>query len=123
MKMIVTHPNNKKYIERLQLSGGWDNELSWMEVRYDSAIPQFGPCKKIKINDGSIVEREKFVMRCGAITYGPEDLIWLMWAGVVREQFEPVFYIIEKPLNFVADFMKSSMMKTPRSAFLSCFHY
>lgn len=105
MKMLITHPANKQFVSQLQLAAGLNSEVLWMEVRYDSCMPRFGPCKRISLPDGRIIDRESFSWRCGPVTYGLEDLTWLMWSKVIKEQFEPLFYIVEeKPLRMFSMF-------------------
>lgn len=66
------------------------------------------PSGKYRLPDGSIVVEVDFALRTKFVTYGPEDLWWLVAGGqrVVHELREIHFFIMEDPffLKFNRDF-------------------
>ena len=108
-KTLITHPDNVPILKQAAhkwLAGHFPkDELSWgwppfLNVKTNKYMDRYGPAKRVRLPNGTAIDRESFVMRCGPVTYGPEDLKWLMWAGVIQEQLEPVFYIVDEPEIF-----------------------
>lgn len=110
MKRILTHPDNVHLIR-----GAVERDIGRLgyKIQTDSCMPKYGPNKRIKLPDGRFVDRDAFSLKCGCVTYGPEDLTWLMWAGVIEERLEPLYYIIDEPLSYASIAFRAFSMYSP----------
>lgn len=107
-KILVTHPDNmdaiRSFIQKWfaenypqeSFRWGWP---AWLTIQTNKDMDRYAPSEKIRMPDGRIVKREDFVWPTRFVTYGPEDLRWLMWSGVIDEQLEMLFYLIDEPFK------------------------
>ncbi len=75
-------------------------------VRTDPSIDQFKPTGRYKLQDGKTVDKSSINIKTKFIEYGPEDVDWLVYAGLITEEQEMVFFVIEDTMFRVRhDFM------------------
>lgn len=105
-KTIVTHPDNlellkkeleKKYPKRPPMNHfGIDLATYFMPtIKTNKYMEKDKPSGKYRLPDGSVLDKEEFVIKTQFITYGPEDIDCLVYAGVIEELREPLFYEVD----------------------------
>jgi len=87
--MIVCHPDNWNAVKSQIDQGEFDRNGFMFEefkVRIDSHMERDKPTGRYRMRSGESFEKLKF--KTHLIEYGPEDLDWLIYAGVVIEERE-----------------------------------
>lgn len=99
MKTLVCHPDNLKKIKKeLKSELPEDSVFSGcplFNVRTDSTLDRDKPTGRYVLPSGTAVEKEKIRITYRFIEYGPEDLPWLLYAGIVTEERELLFYLVD----------------------------
>lgn len=105
---IVTHPQNLELLKQQLTDGQHDWRLGpgsfWprFEVRTNPNIPQDQPSGKYRLlgpkatEPGLVIDGKRFRLRTRFCEYGPEDLGYLLLAGVLEEIREALFYFIDE---------------------------
>lgn len=62
-----------------------------MEIVEDPSIPIDRPTGKYVLPGGEVVDREHVRVKTRWVSYGPEDLDWLIYAGLVKDERELVY--------------------------------
>lgn len=98
MPLIVCHPDNLAAVQ-VQLDRGHFDKPGFMSdtfrVRTNSHMDRDRPTGKYRLPDGSVVERGKIVVKTRLVEYGPEDVDWLLYAGVITEDRTMVVNVID----------------------------
>lgn len=110
MPTILCHPANweevKSKIEQGQFNKQRGSMFADFRVRTDPSIDQFKPTGRYKLQDGKTVDKSSINIKTKFIEYGPEDVDWLVYAGLITEEQEMVFFVIEDTMFRVRhDFM------------------
>jgi len=118
MPTIVCHPDNADAmlasLERTQTVKPY-SFLGGFDVRPDPYMEKTRKSGKYVLPGGEVVEKQDIVVRERFITYGPEDLGWLLWMGIVTEHTEFLYFI----LNDIFRMQMPSMpkMEIPKSLY------
>lgn len=102
---IITHPDNVELLRRrtrqpdklTELLSGRPTPFG-IEIVTNRYMERERPSGRIILPNGTAVDRNKFQIRTRFITYGPEDLHYFLWTGEVREEMEPVFFVMRDEL-------------------------
>ena len=98
MPSIVCHPDNweavKAKIDRGQLDKPGSMFLEF-RVRTNPHMERDKPTGKYKLPNGKAVAKDEIVVKERFVEYGPEDVEWLIYAGIITEEREMVFYVID----------------------------
>jgi len=99
---IVAHPANIDALKKAVNAGQFNGQMIDKWDRFDvinlisnPSLPQTRPSGKYRLPGGAELTREEFTLRTRFFEYGPEDLDWLVMAGVVEECQEMHFYIVK----------------------------
>ncbi len=105
MKRIVTHPDNlpllKREIDRQGIGGdlkspyGLPGSLWGIRVQTNELMERDKPSGKYKMPDGRVVPAAQVKLRDRFCEYGPEDISWLVYAGLIQELREPLFMVLD----------------------------
>lgn len=88
--------NQNKEVQRVkQLVPAWALQKG-VEIIQDTSLPVFKETDKYQLINGQIQEKEEIHYVRGFCTYGPEDLDFLLYAGIAVPHKERVFYKIEE---------------------------
>lgn len=90
---IFVHPDNLEAVKKRLNAGEFDGRVDrWSMVppsftlRADPHIERTKPSGKFILPSGEVVERHNVVVEDRFVTYGPEDVDWLVMAGVLRHE-------------------------------------
>lgn len=83
MPSIVCHPDNWEAVNAKIDRGQFDK-----------------PTGKYRLPNGKSVAKEQVVVKERFIEYGPEDVDWLLYAGVITEEREMVFYVVDDAISY-----------------------
>lgn len=98
---IYTHPANAEAIRRQAMSGKFDlQSMPWegITIRCNDMLPKDQPTGRYWLPNGTLVDRENVRVHDRFIEYGPEDVGYLMSAGIIREEREAHFYVVNESL-------------------------
>lgn len=106
-KVVMCHPDNLELVKNLPQVVTIKDEIdskgfwSWdsLEFRTDPYMEKDRPSGRYILPGGARVVLENVVVEEKFERYGPEDIAYLLWAGVVERELEPLFYIIN-PIRF-----------------------
>lgn len=98
MQKIITHPNNlavlRENIERK--SGGLALGLLGIEIIASPFVDEFSLTGKYVLPNGEVVEGSgDWKIETRFVDYGPEDLDYLLKAGIVKVDRVRNFYLID----------------------------
>lgn len=100
MKKLVCHPKNweeaKKFCEKIEAKTQNVFGVLGVEVIVSEHIPEKEFRGSFKYQ-GNVVKKEDINIRTRFVTYGPDDVEWLEYAGIVEKILEPVFFMMEFP--------------------------
>lgn len=95
MLTVYVHPNNlEAFRKRLTLSPSELNPFEWSilcqgyNLVGDPGISETKETGKFVLPGGAVVTREKVRVASRWVTYGPEDLEFLLWAGIVKPEVD-----------------------------------
>lgn len=94
---IITHPDNAKFLRDAVGVAYTERHLPWLlqtEVVVSDWIPKDAPTGRYVLQSGDVVDRESVSVHCRFFDYGPEDIDFLLYSGLITEQRELVFYEI-----------------------------
>lgn len=100
MVVIITHPDNLAVLMLMldkckgQLSNPMQEEI---RIKTNKYVPATEFTDTYILPDGSVVKQEDIVVKTTFIEYGPEDLDWLLYAGVIKKHYEPIFFTMRPP--------------------------
>lgn len=97
MKLLV-HPDNEIWAEALLYAVASVPpfvRIPYTGVVASAFVPAQGPTGRYVLSDGKVVARKNddWEWKRGFISYGPEDLDYLIYAGVAKEQIGPVVWL------------------------------
>ena len=98
MPSIVCHPDNWEAVKAKIDRGQFDKPGSMFaefRVRTNPHMERDKPTGKYRLPNGKSVAKEQVVVKERFIEYGPEDVDWLMYSGVITEEREMVFYVVD----------------------------
>jgi hypothetical protein len=98
MPSIVCHPDNWEAVKAKIDRGQFDKPGSMFavfEVRTNPQMERDKPTGRYKLPSGKAVAKDEIVVKERFVEYGPEDFEWLIYAGIVTEEREMVFYVID----------------------------
>lgn len=75
--------------------------MAGVRIQVNEFIPEFNDKLKYRLPDKDLVEREKIRINNRFISYGPEDLDWLLYSGLVKVEKERVYFIGDMKGNLV----------------------
>ncbi len=113
---IVAHPTHIEMLRKRINAGEFDDQrrgiFDSFELVANPLIPIDKPNGKFRLADGTFVDRADFRMSTRFVEYGPEDVDWLVYCGLVVEGREANFYIMRQPdWRFMMDFMPIEPMR------------
>jgi len=99
MKTIITHPDNLAHIKAKLISKGVDRNgdvlpedvFCSVPIRTNAFLDRDKPTGKY-IVDGKVVDKEEIKVEERFVVYGPEDLDYLLYAGLIEEERKWLFY-------------------------------
>lgn len=95
MKTIVCHPANLTLLREKFHEQEFDETFTFMggiEFKTNPHMERERPSGQYRLPDGSILDKERVTVKTRFIDYGPEDIDWLVYAGIIEELREPLFY-------------------------------
>lgn len=98
MPSIVCHPDNWEAVKSKIDRGQFDKPGSMFaefRVQTDPHMVRDKPTGKYRLPNGKTVAKEQVIVKERFIEYGPEDVDWLLYAGVITEEREMVFYVVD----------------------------
>lgn len=97
-KTIFTHPDNVALLKHRLGTGEFDGGmdlLPYFTIRPSSILERDKPTGRYVLPGGDVVERDAVCVEGRFFTYGPEDVDYLLWAGVIQEERELLFVIMD----------------------------
>ena len=97
---IVSHPQNLKALEdRLKKEPELDQQLfkATFRLQPNSSMPIDEPTGKYRQPDGIVARPSEIRINYKFFSYGPEDLEFLKYAGIITEVRRAVFYVMGAP--------------------------
>lgn len=122
-KTIVAHPDNIAALEKAIHRGEFDppdRGMLWSSaftIRADPHMEKDKPTGKYKTPSGKLITRDQIRFRSKYITYGPEDLHWLLAAGHLTEEREMLFYVVD--MSFLKSFIHMPMIMQPQRSIIA----
>ena len=105
---IITHPANLAALRAAVDRGEHDpprDPFPMFELRTNPHMERDKPTGRYYIEGaGWPLPPEEIEIDCGFYTYGPEDLEFLLMAGMVTEEREALFYVMDNPFYFNTEF-------------------
>lgn len=99
MKRLYCHPDNLDAI-RTKVGavpvGPGKFAIADLLIEASEAVQKDKPTGKYRLPCGNVVLPERVNVRTRFIDYGPEDLDWLVFAGIVAEEREPCFFFVDE---------------------------
>lgn len=94
---IFTHPDNVKAIKKRLDSGEYDRGHLFpsFTLRANPMLERDKPTGRFVLPCGKVVERGGVVIEDRFVTYGPEDVEWLLMAGAIREEREILVIVMK----------------------------
>ena len=104
MKTIVTHPANFHLLQSTMsgvaardidsLTGGIPFQPGF-SIRASSSMERDRPTGRFVLPNGRAVNRDQVRVYEPFVSYGPEDIEYLLYSGWIDEEREPLFYIMD----------------------------
>lgn len=97
MWSIICHPDNWEAVKANIDRGSFDKPRSMFaefRVRTNPHMERDKPTGKYRLPNGKSVAKEQVVVKEQFIEHGPEDVDWMLYAGVITEEREMVFYVV-----------------------------
>lgn len=106
-KIVMCHPDNLELVKKLpqivNIQIETDEKGFWLwdslEFRTSQYMEKDRPSGRYILPDGSRVLKEDVVVQEKFEVYGPEDVWYLLWIGLIKEEREPLFYLTD-PMKF-----------------------
>lgn len=98
MPSIVCHPDNWEAVKAKIDRGQFDKPGSMFaefRVRTNPHMERDKPTGRYKLSNGKTVAKEKIFIKERFVEYGPEDVDWLLYAGIITEEREMVLYVVD----------------------------
>ena len=98
MTLIVCHPDNLEAVKTAIQGGKFDKPTAWsldFRIQANTLMDRDKATGRYKLPNGKAVLKEQIVVRERFFTYGPEDLDWLLYAGIIHEEREMLVYVID----------------------------
>ena len=98
MPTIICHPDNFEALKRKVDKGEFTRPgftFADFRVATSSAMERDKPSGRYKLPGGRIAEKADIIVEDRFVTYGPEDLEWLLYAGIMSEERELVFMLVD----------------------------
>ena len=98
MPTIICHPENWELVKRKINKGDFCKPGHYFEhfnIRTNEHMDKDKPTGKFRLPSGKVVERDMVSIRQRFVTYGPEDCESLVYAGIITEEREPLFVVME----------------------------
>lgn len=97
MTVVITHPDNLDALKRDVDAGKYDNDqfMPSIEVRTNLRMDRDKPTGRFILPSGETVERDEVRVEERFVVFGPEDVECLLFAGVIREEREALFYVMD----------------------------
>ncbi len=94
MKRIFCHPENWRAVR-----SAFKHELNGfgIEIHTNPFMEKTKPTGKYVIG-GKVFEKSEIRVKHKFIEYGPEDLDWLLYAGIATEDREMLFYVVDESM-------------------------
>lgn len=106
-KILICHPDvlrEVRFETRLYHNpADLDVDFNRMEVRTNQYMDKYQKTGRYILPDGSHVLPEDVVVHDRFTEYGPEDIWYLMWAGIIQEEEAALFYLMEEPPSFLEE--------------------
>ena len=91
MIKLICHPDNWEFLKTKINRGDFDSLGAYFDVQTNKYMDKTKPTGKY-IVDGKAVDKSEIRIKHRFIEYGPEDIEWLLYAGIIREEQEMLFY-------------------------------
>jgi hypothetical protein len=106
VKTIIAHPDNINLLRQRAEQGEFDGRDAFPSFRLvgDRNVPRDKPSGRYVLPGGQTVPKDQIRLRSRFVEYGPEDLGYLLLAGIVREERETVFYMVDDRFRVWMDF-------------------
>lgn len=102
-KILICHPDVFGDIHR-QIIRKFPAELvdsiGAIEVRFNSCMDTYRKTGRYILPDGSCVLPEDVVVSDRFTEYGYDDIWYLLWAGIIREEMTAVLYLMDDVSDF-----------------------
>lgn len=100
MKIIETHPDNEELVRRIFTPDLVDGmrQISWITIQTNRFMERDKPTGEYILPDGRKVFRESIQVSTRFIDYGPEDVGYLVMAGIIAEELEPLYYEVSESM-------------------------
>jgi len=129
MKTIVTHPDNVNWLQaKLEAEERKSNPDSFhgffspllfsFTIKPNPNIERDKATGRYKLFDGRTVAKADICIRTKFITYGPEDIDWLLSMGLITEERERLFYEVDE--RFTMRFFDFTPKYSAPRSFLFC---
>lgn len=118
---IITHPANLEPLKKRCELGAYDAPFG-IEIVVSKYIDRDRPTGRYILPDGSAVAKKGFRMPWGRFAeFTESDIPALLWWGMIKEQREPFFYVIDdrKLWSFLSD-LSMPFCKMPKWLLGSC---
>lgn len=118
--IIVTHPDNEVLLHQaLSAKHMVDHgalSILWLKIRTNPLMERDKPTGRYILN-GRVVFACDVEFHTRFCVYGPRDIPYLLFAGIIQEEREPLFYEVNESLRVFHDFGVS--LPTYRGVLLS----
>lgn len=96
--MFITHPDNLQHVKRIL--GHTRYRFAWPPIKTSPYMERDKPTGRYILRGGVVVDRAQVRVVSPFVEYGPEDVEYLVLAGVIKEEREPLFYEVRESLYF-----------------------
>lgn len=103
MPTLFTHPANVKVLREHIEHGVYDagNFMPlFFTIRSNEFMDKAKPTGRYVMPDGKAVERNAVAIRGRFVDYGPEDIDYLVYAGVIRAEMEMLVTLMDDMWQF-----------------------
>lgn len=122
MPTIIAHPDNINALRARLDSGEFDRPGGLFQaftVRADKFMERDKPTGRYVMPSGLVVDREEVFWGTPFVDYGPDDIPLLLFLGIIREDRELLFYVLDESRFRV--WMDHMPIVTPRwSVLMTC---
>lgn len=129
MKTIWTHPDNAEILRRRLHEEDLTTRgspapfmLTWPDwsIKTNNLLERERHSGKYILDDGRIVEKNDVRLVSRFVSYGPEDIHFLLYAGLIREHMELLFHVVDE-LAFRMTFDYRPLVSTRPVLLSTCF--
>jgi hypothetical protein len=119
-KTIFTHPDNMALLKRELDSGKHDagEAFPYFTVKASPMMDRDKPTGRYFLPGGKLVEKSAVRVAERFTEYGPEDVPYLLYAGLIKEQREALFLVMDD-FRFRSSIMDFAPTLLPRTIFTS----